>query len=204
MKKEKVFTTEFIAGAGILTAIEIVLYIIGANIQIAPGIYINLALIPIALGAIFYGPLCGLFLGLINGVATLLTPSTQAYFMNVDIFGEWCILGTFIVCLSKCTLAGLVSGIVYKALLKKNEILGIVLASLLVPIINTGIFISLALIFYKYDFATILSVVLSFNFLIEFAGTAILCPAIIKISQIRSSRLGHSNFNKEGIENEEK
>lgn len=178
MKKE-IFTPKFIATVGVLIAVEIVLYIVGANIAIG-GININLALIPIAIGAILYGPICGLILGLVNSVSTLLTPAVQGYFMNQEIFGEWCVLGTFCIVLIKTSTAGLIAGFVYKTLEKKRTV-AIIVASLLVPILNTGIFLIGALFVYKNQFDTILAMVVSFNFLIEFGSTLLLTPAIIRI-----------------------
>ncbi|MCQ2087267.1 MAG: ECF transporter S component [Bacilli bacterium] len=189
MEKKNIFTTKFIAGVGILTAVEIVLYIIGAALPLGT-ININLALVPIALGAMFYGPFCGLFLGAVNGVATLLTPSVQSYFMNTELFGQWAILGTFLACLIKCSCAGFVSGLVYNVIKKKNEIVAIIVASLVVPVINTGIFLIFAAIFFKYDMAAIVATVFSVNFLIEFLSTLLLCPAIIRIIKIWNIKNG--------------
>lgn len=177
--KKKIFTTRYIAGVGILTAFEIVFYIIGSFISFG-GVNINLALIPIAFGAIMFGPLCGAFLGLVNGVAVLLTPATQA-FLAVSVFG------TLFICLLKCTVAGLASGFIYK-LLKKHEIVATVTTSLIVPIINTGIYILGCLIFFEGVFQDLILIVLTANFLIELGSTALLAPAIIRIIRIVQSR----------------
>lgn len=175
------FTAKFIAAIGILVAVEIILYFLGSYISIG-GININLALVPIGIGAILFGPIAGLFLGFVNSILTLLTPFTQSYFMNTEIFGEWCILGTFLIVIVKTSLAGLICGFVYKVFQKKN-ILAIALSSLLIPVINTGVFVLGASIFYSYDFEAIFKVVISFNFLIEFGSMALLTPAIVRIIQ---------------------
>ena len=151
--KNKFFNTKVIVGTGILTAIEIVLYILGSYITIG-GININLALVPICVGAILYGPFTGGFLGLVNGVAVLLTPATQSYFMDPSQLGPLCIVGTFVICFTKCTIAGIVSYFVYKPF--KNKIVGSIVSSLSVPIINTGIFLLGAYFFYSPAFSTIL------------------------------------------------
>jgi len=185
MKKD-IFTPKFIAAVGILIAIEIVLYIVGANIAIG-GININLALVPIAIGAILYGPICGLLLGFVNSVCTLLTPMVQSYFMNSEIFGEYCVIGTIVIVIVKTSFAGLFSGLVYSYLKNKKRI-GIILASILVPLVNTGLFIIGALFFYKCEFDTILKMVISFNFLIEFGSTLLLTPAIIRVIDYANTR----------------
>ena len=193
--KKKIFTTRYIAGVGILTAFEIVFYIIGSFISFG-GVNINLALVPIAFGAIMYGPLCGAFLGLVNGVAVLLTPATQA-FLAVSVFG------TLFICLLKCTVAGLASGFIYK-LLKKHEIVATVAASLIVPIINTGIYILGCLIFFEGVFQDLILIVLTANFLIELGSTALLTPAIIRIIHVVKSRSKESATIVEEEPNEEK
>lgn len=186
--KKKIFTTKFIVEVGILTAIEVVLYIIGQFIQFGPGISINLALIPIAIGAILFGPFCGLFLGAVNGVAVILTPGTQAFFMNVDLFGPWCIFGTILICMIKCSAAGFVAGILYRLLKKHNDIAACIVAALVVPVINTGFFVIGACIFFTSQLGALLATVFSFNFLIEIGVTALLTPAIIRVIHIVQSK----------------
>lgn len=179
--RDKFFSTKTIAGTGILTAVEIVLYLLGSYIAIG-GININLALVPICVGAILFGPITGSFLGLINGVCVLLTPFTQTYFMDTATFGPLCVLGTFIICLSKCTVAGLVAYFVYKPF--KDKVIGSIISSLSVPIINTGLFVLGALIFYRVEFAAILSMVITFNFLIEIGTSIVLSPVIVRVVTI--------------------
>ena len=59
-------------GTAILLAIEIVFQVIGNYITFPGGVSINLSLIPVALGAILFGPLSGAFLGLMNHFSYLL------------------------------------------------------------------------------------------------------------------------------------
>ena len=178
--KSKIFNTKMIVGTGILTAVQIVLYIVGANVAIA-GININLALVPICVGAILYGPISGGFLGLVNGICVLLTPATQSYFMDPSQLGPLCVLGTFIICFTKCTVAGIVAYFVYLPF--KNKIVGSIVASLCVPIINTGLFVLGAYFFYAPAFSTILYSVITFNFLVEILITIFLSPSVVRIIQ---------------------
>ena len=200
MNKEKVFTPKFISGVGILTAVEIVLYIVGSLIQNGTGVSINLALIPIAIGAILFGPICGVVLGVVNGVAVLLTPGTQLVFMNVDMFGEWCIFGTIVVCLLKCSVAGLVSAYVYKLI--KKGLPAVIAASFAVPVINTGLFVVGACIFFQPMLSGLLASVFSFNFIIEVVTVAALSPAIIRVVEVVNKRNVASTTTSEN--NEEK
>ena len=175
-----------ITGVAVLLAIEIVLQAIGN--YITPGVLsINLSLIPIALGAILYGPLAGALLGFGNGLVVLLSPSTE-------IFLSHSIFGTIVTCLLKCTIAGLLAGLIYKLIGKKNFLVGAVIASLAVPIVNTGLFVlAVFTIFFglfqpigstdeimKYVFL----VMIGWNFIIEFVITAILSPTIARVINI--------------------
>ena len=175
-----------ITGVAILLAIEIVLQAMGN--YITPGVVsINLSLIPIALGAILYGPLAGALLGFGNGLVVLLSPSTEA-FLSYSLFG------TIVTCLLKCTIAGLLAGFVYKIFAKKHSLLGSILAALVVPVVNTGLFVlAVFTIFFglfepigttdqvmKYVFL----IMIGWNFVIEFSLTAILSPTIARVINI--------------------
>ena len=98
----------WIVTTGALSAIEVVLYILGLFIKVGP-ITINLSLIPIAVGALLLGPWCGLFLGFVNGIAVILTPDTMAVFMPLSVFG------TILICLLKSMAAGFFSGLLFLA-----------------------------------------------------------------------------------------
>ena len=175
-----------ITGVAILLAIEIVLQAMGN--YITPGVVsINLSLIPIALGAILYGPFAGALLGFGNGLVVLLSPSTEA-FLSYSLFG------TIVVCLLKCTIAGFLAGLFYKLIAKKHSLLGAIVASLIVPVVNTGLFVlGVFTIFFglfqpigstdqimKYVFL----VMIGWNFVIEFSLTAILSPTIARVINI--------------------
>lgn len=175
-----------ITGVAILLAIEIVLQAMGN--YITPSVVsINLSLIPIALGAILYGPLAGALLGFGNGLVVLLSPSTEA-FLSYSLFG------TVVVCLLKCTIAGFLAGFVYKLIAKKNTLIGSIVASLVVPVVNTGLFVlAVFTIFFglfqpigttdeimKYVFL----IMIGWNFVIEFSITAILSPTIARVINI--------------------
>ena len=96
------FTVRNIPYIAILAAIEIVLQFIGNNIAFGP-VSINLSLIPMALGAILFGPWCGLFLGLLNSIFVLMAPSTMLFY-NISV------MGTFVTVLVKSSAAGFIGG----------------------------------------------------------------------------------------------
>lgn len=135
------FTVRNMPLIAILTAIEIVLQFVGNHIAFGP-VSINLSLIPIALGAITLGPWVGLFLGLINSLFVLLAPST-ALFYNVSVGG------TILIVLVKSSAAGFLGGLAYLLLHRYNNLMATIVTSILVPVVNTGIFVVGALTFFR-------------------------------------------------------
>ena len=138
----KKITTTQIVGTGLLLALEIIFQIIGNYLQFGP-VSINLSLVTIVMAAILYGPLSGAILGFFNGILVLFSPSTWAIFIPISP------VGTVIVCLLKTTLAGFLAGLLFNILKKKLKVLGLVLASIIVPVVNTGIFIALSFVFFR-------------------------------------------------------
>ena len=179
----KKITTQQIVGTGLLLALEIIFQIIGNYLQIGP-VSINLSLVTVVLAAALYGPLSGAVLGFFNGLIVLMSPSTIAIFMPLSLFG------TILVCLSKCTIAGLVAGFVFKLFKNKNNLIGLILASILVPVINTGIFSGLALVFFRPFLesgvgeqfpnigAFLIFGVIGINFLVEIVSTTVISTPV--------------------------
>ena len=138
----KLITTRQIVITGLMLALEIILQIIGNYVQLGP-ISLNLSLVAIVMAAVLAGPLSGAVVGFFNGIMVIVSPSTLSLFMTTSV------IGTFLACLTKCTIAGLVAGFVFKALVNKNKVLALVLAGLLVPVINTGLFCLYCLLFFR-------------------------------------------------------
>ena len=164
-----------IVGNGIFSAITAVLTFIPIPIG---NVNINLGLIPIVLAAVIYGVKSGLFVGLVNGVCVLVSPATIQFFFSINAFG------TILVCLLKSGLAGLFAGLIYKALEKKKPYIGVVLASIVVPIANTSIFIIGSLIFFDGVFGELITLFIAANFIIEFVINLLLIPTIYYIVNI--------------------
>ena len=175
----KRITTQQIVGTGLLLALEIIFQIIGNYLQIGP-VNINLSLVTVVLGAVLYGPLSGAVLGFFNGLIVLLSPSTIAIFMPISP------IGTVIACLLKCTIAGLVAGLLFKLFKNKNNLIGLIIASILVPIINTGIFSIVCLLFFRPFLesgvsetfpnigAFLIFGVIGINFIVEIVSTTVI------------------------------
>ena len=178
-----------LVGISILLALVVVLQLMSNYIQFS--VSITLAITPVIIGAMLYGPFVGLFLGAIQGLLIFLAPSTIAGFWPVTVFG------TLVVCILKTGIAGFVSGLLFKMLYKKNLKLSVTLASVLFPIINTGLFvIAAATVFasvYAPGAASEGKAVLVFilgqilvNFIIEFAVNSLLSPTVLYLIRISS------------------
>ena len=179
----KRITTQQIVGTGLLMALEIIFQIIGNYLQIGP-VSINLSLVTVVLAAVLYGPLSGAVLGFFNGLIVLLSPSTIALFMPISV------LGTIVICLLKCTIAGLVAGFLFKLFKNKNNLVGLILVSILVPVINTGIFSLGALLFFRSFLesgvseqfpnigAFLIFGVIGINFIVEIISTTVISTPV--------------------------
>ena len=133
--------TKTITGLGILTAILVCLFGL-SNVLRFGTLTPNYSLIAITLGACFYGPFGGFFLGFVDGLLNLLVGEVGA-FMAVN---AW---ATILVVILKTSIAGLVAGFAFLPFKKKLPNVGSVVSSLLVPILNTGIFMIGAMLFFK-------------------------------------------------------
>ena len=125
--------TKTMVGIGLFTAIVVVLQLLGGGIKFSM-FSITLVLVPIVVGAAVYGWQAGAWLGFAFGVAVLLSGDAAA-FMAIDP------LGTVLVVLLKGTVGGLVSGILYNLIRRKNTAVAVVVAAIACPIVNTGIFL---------------------------------------------------------------
>ena len=132
--------TQKIVGLGLFTAIVIVLQLMGSFIKFGT-FSISLVLVPVVIGAALYGAGAGAWLGFVFGVVVLLSGDAAA-FLGVNA------LGTILTVLVKGTLAGLLSGLVYKALENKNRTLAVAVAAVVCPVVNTGVFLIGCLLFF--------------------------------------------------------
>ena len=169
--------------AAILTALVIILQFIGQTIRLGP-FMISLVLIPIVIGAAVCGPKIGGWLGFVFGIFVLISGDAAAFLaVNVP--------GTVITVLLKGMLCGLAAGIVYKALERKNRTLAVIVAAIVCPVVNTGVFLLGCAIFFmdtivlwangsnviKYMFLGLVGG----NFLVELAINLVFGPTIVRL-----------------------
>lgn len=144
MKNEKVKRMVIMA---LLMAMVVVLQLLSAAIPPIGGFSISLVLIPIVLGAAVYGIRAGALLGATFGVVVAINCITGAEAGGAMVFQANPVLCVLVV-LSKGILAGVASGAVYRLLSKVNPNLAMVVAAIICPVVNTGVFIAAMLLFF--------------------------------------------------------
>lgn len=169
-------------GIAILSAIVVVLQLLGSFIKIGP-VSICLVLVPIVVGAATYGPAAGAILGGVFSIVVLCQPDTNAFY-------QVSVLGTVLTVVVKGILSGYLAGLTFQLASKKNIWLGVILAAIVAPVINTGIFFIGCRVFFWNTLASwgqgnalnyMLTVMIGFNFLAELVTNVICSPVICRI-----------------------
>ena len=182
-----------LVGMGILAALIIVLQTFASSIKIV-NFTPPLSLIPIIIGAIIFDEFAGAILGLIFGIVVVLAVISGTEPFSTLMLNYNPVM-TVIICILKGTVAGYVSGLLYKLLSKQNNnIFALIISSIATPIVNTGIFaVGMLTVFYKLINDTAASAgadntiffffsgFIGINFLIEIVFVAVLVPAISNI-----------------------
>ncbi len=182
-----------LVGTAVLAALVIILQLVASGIKIGP-FSITLALVPIILGAILFGPVSGGVLGAFFGAVVCYSVVTGADVGGHLMFEQLPFLTLFL-CMLKSTVAGVVAGWIWKALEKKEKpLLATVLAAIACPICNTGILCIGMLAFYNElvtvwaiaeGFETAIAYVIlgmtGLNFIIELAINLVLVPVILRV-----------------------
>ena len=178
-------------GIAVLAALVVVLQLLSSVIKIGT-VSITLTLIPIVVGAAFYGPGAGAILGTVFGLVVYINSATGA-----DTGGNLVFLANpflcAVVCIGKGTLSGWCAGLVYRLVARKDAALGrnavaVLLAAITAPVVNTGVFLLGMVLFFQetlrawaagsalltYALFTLAGV----NFLVELGLNLVLSPAV--------------------------
>ena len=186
MLKQRRIETETLVLGAILTALVVVLQLMGSFVRFGP-FSISLVLVPIVIGASKCGVKIGAWLGFVFGLVVLLSGDAAA-FLAVDVFG------TIVTVMVKGTACGLVAGLVYKLLAKHNIYLAVIAAAVACPVVNTGIFLVGCVAFFM-ETVTEWGTALGFenaasymfiglaggNFLFELATNIVLSPVVVRL-----------------------
>ena len=211
--------TKKIVGIGLFTAIVLVLQFIGGSIRF--GIFsISLVLVPIVVGAAVYGWQAGAWLGFVFGVAVLLS-GDAATFLAVDVAGT--ILTVLVKGTAAGLCSGIAFRLVLKLMdkyskgriqiMKANYHLGecceegvygyisrnnryfaVIVAAIICPVVNTGVFLLGCRLFFMETvaawgaaagFENVASYMFiglaGINFLIEIGTNIVLAPVITRL-----------------------
>lgn len=177
----------------IFTALIIVLQLL-SNVLKVGAVSITLSLVPIVVGSALYGAGAGGYLGAVLGVVV-----TLCCMSGLDIGGSmvWAANPFLcaVVCIGKTTLAGAAAGGVYRLLAKKNQTLGALVAGIVCPVVNTGIFIGGMALFFRETLALwaggtdlvyyALIGLTGVNFVVEVLINLVLSPIIVRIINAR-------------------
>ena len=169
-----------------LTALVVVLQlvvapIIGATTGLSPA----LVLIPIVLGVASCGIGAGAWLGAVFSLIVMFDPSTVPFI-------EYNLFLTIFLVFVKGMGSGVVAGALFKELSRFNKYLGVVVAAISAPIVNTSIFVVGCLLFFREINGLELYLVFAAkNFALEFVINAVLVPAIhhlLEVTRILNKR----------------
>lgn len=181
--------TRTLVGMAIFTALVVILQHMAGMIKIGP-FSPSLVLIPLVIGAAVYGVKTGAWLGLVFGVVVLIGCIT-----GTDVGGNamWVFnpAVTALICIGKGLAAGILAGVVFRALRRKNELLATVAAAIVCPVANTGLFCLGAVAVFRpvleqwaggtdlvsYVFLGLIGV----NFLVEMGVNVVLSPVVVRI-----------------------
>ena len=202
MSEKKFFSTKNVTYLAVLLALVILFQVLSGFMKIGTTTFC-LVLIPIVLGGVMLGVRAGAFLGFAFGVVVIvdalcgLDPFTLYMLNDQPVFAV-------LLCLIKGVAAGVVPALVYKAVAKRNERVGMFVAAALAPIVNTGIFILGALMMsglfmetmtaFGVDvaglspFYVIVVIGVGINFFVELALNLVLAPTMNTVVKIVSRR----------------
>ena len=185
-------TTKMVALA-VLATIIVILQLFGSMIHIGP-ISFSFVLVPIVIGGVLYGAGAGTFLGAVFGAVTIAGSMSGA---DPGGFILWTAnpLLTTVLCFCKAMLAGLCSALIYRLVSRKAGYLGVLLAALIAPVVNTLVFCLFLLlpfhaVLLEWAAGTevvhyMLFTLVGINFLVEVGLNIVLCPAIYRIVSVR-------------------
>ena len=219
MNRSKFFSARNITFLAVLVALVVILQIWGSTIPIGvAGLNLSFVLVPVTLGAILLGPIVGIILGFVFGFVVLMTGVTGANFFTAYVLNDSPFFTTITVLL-KGMVAGGVAGLLYNIIKRKNKYIAVFVASTVVPILNTGIFILGALCMsgclktfvseYMPEFngRNIMYIIIvglvTVNFFIELAVNLVCAPALHTVENVIERQIVKKVPQRKEINNEE-
>ena len=187
--------TQRLTGLALFTGIIVVLQIVCTFVKFGP-FTLTLAMVPIVVGAAVYGPKAGAYLGGVFGLVVVVASVTGADPGGYTFFTARPFV-TIVLIMVKGIMAGLAAGAVYAALRRKSTMAGVIVAAVVSPVVNTGIFVAGVLLLYRDLLMAMaggtsvlffaLTVLIGVNFLVELAVDVVLIPVVARIIQAAGS-----------------
>lgn len=192
-KQRQRMSTEILVLGAILTALVVVLQMMGSFIRF--GMFsISLVLVPIVIGASVGGAKLGAWLGGVFGIVVLISGDAAA-FLAISV------PGTIITVMVKGIACGLAAGLIYKWLSKYDRYASVVISALVCPVVNTGAFLLGCSVFFMDTIKTwaladygenvvgyLFLGLAGVNFLVEVAINVLLTPAIVRLLDFRNKK----------------
>ena len=147
-----------------------------------------LGLFPATVGSVMYGKKESVIFGSVLGIVILATDATAYALYSVNFFA------TVLVVMAKSIASTLVTALIFNLLKNFNRYVAVVVAAILAPIVNTGIFIGGVCIFFKDFFAQYITgdvfivgfiLMLLTNFIIEMIINIVLSPVVLKVLDLK-------------------
>lgn len=181
----KRINVRYLCEVALLIAIELVMKLLGlGSVPVGP-LYMSFLTVPIAVGAILLGPMCGTILGAVFGLVSFKDAVTGVSLMTGTFF-QISPLHTLILCVGTRMLMGFCVGWLFKFFQKVDPTKSVcyVLGALFTPLLNTLFFMSyICLIFYQTDYiqdlVTTLGVANPLTFVIALVGLQGLIEAVV-------------------------
>lgn len=196
--KTKRMSTETLTLGAILTALVVILQFFAIFIKPFLAFLpftVSLVLIPIVIGASKCGPYMGAWLGFVFSIVVLVSGDAAA-FLAINPFG------TVLTVIVKGIACGLVSGLIYRFLEKKNAMVAVYVSAAVCPLVNTGLFFVGCLAFFMdtvaewavaFGFGDNVAAYMflglaGFNFLFELIVNVALSPMIVRVLKMREKK----------------
>ena len=186
-----------LTAAGLFSALIIVLQVFATFVKFGP-VSITLALAPIVVGGALYGRRFGAFSGAVLGLVILFCGLLGWDGGTVLLMFEAAPIPLVILCVGKTTAAGWLAAVVYRSVERRrgHVLLGSLLAGIVCPVVNTGLFVAGMLTVWKGLLAEwaggseiitfVLLTLTGINFLIELGVNLLLAAGITRTVKVLS------------------
>lgn len=201
--KRSFFSAKYVSYLGVLAGLVIALQMLSGFMKIGATTFC-LVLVPIVLGGLILGVTAGAILGGLFGVVVLVDALIGLDPFTLFLLGEQPVF-TVILCLVKGIAAGVIPALLYKLIAKKNKYVGVIVASVLAPVCNTGVFAIGAFFIMQpiMDFFAglgsdisafnpayiVFILLIGVNFFVELAINALLAPAIYSVNNVVTKKI---------------